>query len=58
MFEFKMEGYVRDETDRSDSFIGVFPCDYSFASAFSLNFLAGTNFSEKSTDNEGSGEVT
>ncbi|MBK9389301.1 MAG: ABC transporter permease [Bacteroidetes bacterium] len=56
MFEFKMEGYVRDETDRSDSFIGVFPCDYSFASAFSLNFLAGTNFSEKSTDNEGSGE--
>lgn len=56
MFEFKMEGYVSDETDRRDSFIGVFPCDYSFAGTFSLNFLAGTNFSERSTDHEGSGE--
>jgi putative ABC transport system permease protein len=56
MFEFKMEGYVRDETNSTDNYIGVFPCDYSFASAFSLNFLAGSNFSESSTDHNGSGE--
>ncbi len=34
----------------------VFPCDYSFASVFDLNFLAGRNFSEEFSDNEGSGE--
>ena len=36
--------------------IGVFPCDYSFASIFNLKFLSGNNFSEKNEDNEGSGE--
>ncbi|HUX96566.1 MAG TPA: ABC transporter permease [Bacteroidales bacterium] len=56
MFEFRMRGYVRDETNKADNYIGVFPCDYSFASIFSLNFLAGTNFSENNTDNDGSGE--
>ncbi len=56
MFEFKMEGYVKDETKKADNYIGVFPCDYSFAGIFSLNFLAGTNFSENNTDPDGSGE--
>lgn len=56
MFEFEMEGYVKDETNRADNYIGVFPCDYSFASIFSLNFLAGTNFSENNIDHDGSGE--
>ncbi len=36
--------------------IGIFPCDYSFASIFNLHFLSGNNFSEKNEDNEGSGE--
>ena len=56
MFEFEMEGYVKDETNRADNYIGVFPCDYSFASIFGLNFLAGTNFSENNIDHDGSGE--
>jgi putative ABC transport system permease protein len=56
MFEFKMEGYVKDETKTADNYIGVFPCDYSFTDIFDLNFLAGTNFSENNTDHDGSGE--
>lgn len=55
-FEFKMEGYVPDQNDKSDNYIGVFPVDYSFASVFKLPFISGSNFSEKNEDNEGSGE--
>ena len=56
IFQFKMEGYVADPEDRADSYIGIFPCDYSFASIFGLDLLGGSNFSEKNRDNEGSGE--
>ena len=56
MFLFTMEGRVKNETNYIDNYIGVFPCDYSFASIFNLNFLSGNNFSEKNNDNEGSGE--
>jgi putative ABC transport system permease protein len=56
MFQFNMEGYVPDETNSTDNFIGVFPCDYSFPAIFNLHFLGGSNFSEKNEDNEGSGE--
>ncbi len=56
MFRFTLEGFVEDETDETDDLIGVFPCDYSFASIFDLAFLGGKNFSENHTDNEGSGE--
>jgi putative ABC transport system permease protein len=56
MFRFNMEGYINNETNKTDELIGIFPCDYSFASIFNLNFLAGTNFSENKKDNEGSGE--
>ena len=55
-FEFSMEGYVRDQMNKSDNYICVFPCDYSFASIFSLPFVSGNNFSEKNEDNDGSGE--
>lgn len=56
MFRFTMEGFVADDTEESDDMIGIFPCDYSFATIFGLEFLAGTNFSERFEDNEGSGE--
>jgi len=56
MFRFTMEDFVVDETEESNDMIGVFPCDYSFASIFNLKFLGGNNFSEKHVDNEGSGE--
>lgn len=56
MFEFKMEGYLKNETNKADNYIGIFPCDYSFANIFNLNFLGGSNFSETNQDNEGSGE--
>ncbi len=56
MFRFELEGYVVDESSPRDDYIGIFPCDYSFASIFDLNFLAGENFSDKYEDNEGSGE--
>ncbi len=56
MFRFTMEGYNKDETREADDMIGIFPCDYSFASIFNLHFLGGTNFSENNQDNEGSGE--
>ena len=56
MFPFEMEGY--DSESREDQFerIGVFPCDYSFADLFNLQFLSGANFSPNNIDNEGSGE--
>lgn len=56
MFRFSLEGYEPDPDDETASFIGVFPCDYSFASVFDLQFLAGQDFSENYEDNEGSGE--
>jgi len=56
MFAFTLEGFVPDESKTRDDYIGIFPCDYSFASIFNLNFLAGENFSESFEDNEGSGE--
>ncbi|WP_340114935.1 ABC transporter permease [Maribellus mangrovi] len=54
MFSFELEGY--DQEENSQERLGVFPCDYSFASLFNLTFLSGTNFSENNADNEGSGE--
>ncbi len=56
MFRFTMEGYTPDETDKAANLIGVFPCDYSFADIFNLEFLSGNNFSQHNRDNEGSGE--
>jgi len=56
MFEFELEGYTPDESDQQYERIGVFPCDYSFASIFNLEFIGGQNFTEKNVDNEGSGE--
>ncbi len=56
MFPFEMEGYQPEEQKRGADMIGVFPCDYSFASIFNLQFLSGQNFSKKNTDTEGSGE--
>ena len=54
--EFRMEGYVADPENIADKYIGIFPCDYSFASVFGLHFLGGSNFSYNNRDNEGSGE--
>jgi putative ABC transport system permease protein len=56
MFRFSMEGYEVDETNQSSDMIGIFPCDYSFASLFNLEFLGGSNFSESFSDNDGAGE--
>lgn len=56
MFEFTMQGFTKNETNKADNYIGIFPCDYSFASIFNLNFLGGINFSAKNEDNEGSAE--
>ena len=56
LFRFTLEGYLPDENDNMDDMIGVFPCDYSFASIFNLRFLSGDNFSENYVDNQGSGE--
>uniref|UniRef100_UPI0032167FA8 ABC transporter permease n=1 Tax=uncultured Draconibacterium sp. TaxID=1573823 RepID=UPI0032167FA8 len=56
MFEFELEGYNPEEQQEQYERIGVFPCDYSFASIFNLKFLAGTNFTPQNTDNEGAGE--
>ncbi len=54
MFSFEMEGF--DAQNEQDKRIGVFPCDYSFATIFNLKFLGGTNFSEENTDADNSGE--
>ena len=56
LFRFSMEGYEVDETINADNYIGIFPCDYSFPSLFDLHFLAGTDFSKKFSDSDGSGE--
>jgi putative ABC transport system permease protein len=56
MFQFTMEGYNRNDIKEQDDRIGIFPCDYSFASIFNLKFIGGNNFSENNQDNDGSGE--
>jgi putative ABC transport system permease protein len=56
MFQFTMEGYNKNGIREQDDRIGIFPCDYSFASIFNLKFLGGNNFSENNQDNDGSGE--
>ena len=56
MFPFEMEGYQTDNQNNQNDRIGVFPCDYSFATIFNLKFLSGTNFSEKNVEADGSGE--
>lgn len=54
-FQFELEGQA-SEDQKQNSMIGVFPCDYSFAKLFNLEFLSGNNFSGKNIDSEGSGE--
>ncbi|MCK3682907.1 ABC transporter permease [Maribellus sp. YY47] len=54
-FGYELEGH-EPPTEESQNRIGVFPCDYSFASIFNLEFLAGKNFTESNADVEGSGE--
>ncbi len=56
MFPFEMEGYTVKNENAAYDRIGVFPCDYSFASLFNLEFLAGQNFTEDNKGVEGSGE--
>ena len=56
MFQFTMEDYINNGINDAENKIGIFPCDFSFASIFNLHFLSGNNFSEKNEDNEGSGE--
>ncbi len=56
MFLFNMEGYVPDAENPLDSYIGIFPCDYSFASVFKLNLLAGRDFSPTNEDKANTGE--
>jgi putative ABC transport system permease protein len=56
MFRFSMESYTGNETDKASYLIGIFPCDYSFADIFNLDFIGGNNFSQHNKDNEGSGE--
>lgn len=55
MFEFEIEG-KKPEPKKNNNLIDVFPCDYSFAKLFHLNFLGGGNFSEKNKDVDGFGE--
>jgi putative ABC transport system permease protein len=54
--QFTMEGFQADEADNLSDWITVLPCDYSFASIFNLNFLAGKNFSKSNKDHDGLGE--
>jgi len=55
MFPFEMEGFEVN-ADSTNNLIGVFPCDYSFANLFGLDFLSGNNFTQNNVDVEGSGE--
>ncbi|MDA3930736.1 MAG: ABC transporter permease [Prolixibacteraceae bacterium] len=55
MFAFELEGY-QPQNDQQYDRIGVFPCDYSFAELFQLEFLSGQNFNKNNLDHEGSGE--
>ncbi|HNW51049.1 MAG TPA: ABC transporter permease [Prolixibacteraceae bacterium] len=56
MFQFELDGITPTADENNKNLIGVFPCDYSFASLFNLKFLSGNNFSENNVDAEGSGE--
>jgi len=56
MFPFELEAYQPEKDEEQYERIGVFPCDYSFASIFNLQFLSGSNFTEKNKDTDGSGE--
>ncbi len=56
LFRFSLEDYEPDESRANDQYIGILPCDYSMPSLFELRFIAGSNFSEKFSDAEGSGE--
>ncbi|RIJ48234.1 ABC transporter permease [Maribellus luteus] len=55
MFGYELEG-LEPSDDQQQSRIGVFPCDYSFAEIFKLEFLGGQNFTDNNADVEGSGE--
>jgi putative ABC transport system permease protein len=55
MFSFELEGRPKSN-DQQVEYIGVFPCDYSFANLFNLQFLSGRNFNAENIDREGSGE--
>ena len=57
MFPFEMEGYETEDPEQNSDGIGIFPCDYSFASIFNLQFLAGTNFSENNKDKRRLGRI-
>ena len=54
--QFTMEGFQADKDDNLSDWITVLPCDYSFASIFNLDFLAGRNFSQTNKEHDGSGE--
>jgi putative ABC transport system permease protein len=56
MFQFTLEGYVPDAENPADSYIGIFPCDYSFAGVFKLKLLAGRDFSSYNEDKANTGE--
>ena len=56
MFQFELDDKKNIPDNQGNNLIGVFPCDYSFASLFKLKFLSGNNFSENNTDVAGSGE--
>lgn len=55
MFAFELEGFTMSDEKQIEQ-IGVFPCDFSFATIFKLEFLAGENFTENNNDADGSGE--
>lgn len=56
MFRYTMEGRDKSTGKEDDDRIGIFPCDYSFASIFDLEFLGGSNFSQTNDDHDGSAE--
>ncbi len=56
MFQFELDGIMPTADEKNKNLVGVFPCDYSFASLFNIKFLSGNNFSENNIDAEGSGE--
>jgi len=55
-FQYELDGKKSETEDENTNDIGIFPCDYSFASLFNLTFLSGENFSENNVDVDGSGE--
>jgi putative ABC transport system permease protein len=55
MFAFELEDYDGYD-EENERFIGILPCDYSFAKVFRLRFLSGVDFSPVNKDHEGAGE--